>query len=357
MDQNLSEALHEKLDALGAPPRENPPPQVSDEPEGEIAEPDEGSPLEAEDVTPEPDLAEGQGEAEGEETAEQSEAEKAEGQRFKVAELAKAIGWEAKDLYDDLIVPLGNGEELTLGELKNRREEAAQAVQAVEQAWAQVQQAQQQVQQHQQQLLSGQQALSQEVIDAQGTIRAIEAQYSTVDWDKLEENDPGRAANERQKFATKYAEAKSKLQDVQQQQDQQRGQAMQQLRVQHDQALLQMVPEWRDPNVAQQESAAISQYLVGIGFQPQELQTIFDARARAVARDAWLWRQHQAGVEQGKQKLRQAPKQVMRPGRPGSRKTAQVKQVQALEQRALRSGSQNDKLAAARAIWQSSRQR
>ena len=364
MTQTLSEALHARLDELGAPPREaQPQPEISDETEGQIVEPDDGAPLEAEVEASETEtVAEGHeaGEVEdiGEaETEDQETVQAADGQTYKVKDLAEAIGWEAEDLYKDLVVPLGNGESLTLGELKNTHETVAQQQAELKQAWEQVQQQHAQLQQFQQQLVQGQQAQSEELENARGEVRAIEAQFSNVDWTKIEEDNPGQAANLRQKFAVAYAQAKSKTEEAEKKAAQVQQEAMQRMIVEHDQRLMQMVPEWQDMKNFQTEMPQIQEYLVSRGFQPQELQTIYHAGARAVARDAWLWNQHKAQVEQAKGKVRKAPKKVIRSGKHTPQRQIAQKRVEQLEQQAIRSQNPNDKLAAARAIFESSRQR
>ncbi len=111
-----------------------------------------------------------------------------------------------------------------------------------------------------------------------------------------------------------------------------------------------MVPEWQDAKVFRVEEPQISEYLISMGFTPQQLQSIVAAAPRAVARDAWLYRQHLQQVSTAKGKVRAAPKPVMRPGGGPGRKTISDKQAEQLTARARQSGRASDKLAAARAI-------
>jgi hypothetical protein len=364
MAQNLSEALHERLDAMGAPRADgSPAPQVAPGggPETDYAEPEGGTLPETEDDESEYEvLAEGPDDTdetddddEGDD-AEQADGQQAEGQKFKVSELAEAIGWEASDLYNDLIVPLGNGETVTLGQLKDERETIVGQQAEVEKARAEIQQQAQALQQAQQQMLMGQQAVSEEIDNARGELKGIEAQYANVDWDKLEEQNPGQAANLRQKFATAYAQAQQKLEQAQTQHQQQFQQTMQQMMVAHDQKLLEVLPQWRDRATFEAEMPEIRSYLNKVGFTDQELGNIFDWRARYLARQAWLWEKHQGQVEQAKSKVRKAPKKLLRSGKPVPRREATERKVSYLEQQARNSGRRDDRLAAARAIVQSS---
>jgi hypothetical protein len=202
--------------------------------------------------------------------------------------------------------------------------------------------------------------MSDAYLEAVGTVKAIEAQYAQIDWDELDEKDPGRAANLRQRFATSYAAAKHQAEQVRSEEDQKRQQEQQQwfqqTLVQEDQRLMQLVPEWRDMETVKKEVPQINEYLFSMGYTPDELQHIVDGRARAIARDAWKWRQHQAQIGEVKKAVkRKAPKPVLRPGRGRTATQTSERRVQALEQRAMTTQNQKDKLAAAREIFNQSR--
>ena len=186
-------------------------------------------------------------------------------------------------------------------------------------------------------------------------MKAIEAQYANVDWDALDENDPGRAANLRQRFATAYAQAQQNVKNKEQEIQQKRQAHYQQMVQQHNQAVVQLVPEWKNPEVVREEAPQIIKYLQDMGFSEQDLAGVYDARMRAVARDAWQWRTHQAAVKDAKKKVRQAPKKVMRPGKHRPSTQMSEKRLQQLEQKALLSQKPTDKLAAAREIFAQSR--
>ena len=351
MNETLSEALHSRLDSMGAPPRESAP--AVPEP-AEIAEPDltpapieesaQGQPEPDDALDENPQGAELDGDTDAPEPVEIPD-------RYKAAELAEAIGWEPAELYNRLDVPIGNGETLSLGEIKDRFDGLAAQQ-------AEVQQARTQLEQQQQQLLQAQTGVSEEVQEAQGQIKSIEAQYSQVDWDALGKSDPGKAALLKQQFATAYAQAERGAQEAQTKFQQQQQQIAQQQLVEHDRRLMELVPEWKEHKTFTAELPQIQQYLVERGFAPQEIAGIYHAGARAVARDAWLWNQHKGQVKQAQKKMRQAPKPVMRPGQGApAKQQRQDRRANDLEARAIRTGRNSDKLDALRAIVQTSRKR
>ena len=206
MGQDLNTALHEALDRMGAPREDGAEPSLPPEPEEqETADELEGeAPLETE-VDEEPDDSEDDETPEGEEVEGESEGEAEPEGTYKVAELAEAIGWKPEDLYRDLRVPFADGTVLSLQELKDEREQVLSRQAEIEKARAEIAQQASQVMQARQTL--SQQSMSDAYLEAVGTVKAIEAQYAQVDWDELDEKDPGRAANLRQRFATSYAAA------------------------------------------------------------------------------------------------------------------------------------------------------
>ncbi len=364
MPQSLAEALHARLDDMGAPPREQAQ-RRRDEPERTLAEPETADLPETVDYA-ETDEVPGEtleGASEDLETdADEDLDEDHEGDakpaetpdKYRLKDFAEAIGWNVEDLYSDLEIPLARGETVTLGQLKDEVQTLDARKAEVDQARQQIEQAAQQMQQYQQQMLSGAQQQSQEVQDAQRTMAGLEYQYGTIDWDKLEAENPGVAANQRQKFATAYGAAEAKLKAAQQTEAKARQEMAQRMMYEADQKLVQMVPEWQSVEKFREEMPQVQQYLVSKGFRPEELQTIIHPAARAVARDAWLWQQHQAKVGKVSEKVRKAPRRVLRTERaPEVSKTAQRK-ADELSRRALNTGRSVDKLAAARAIVQSS---
>jgi hypothetical protein len=297
-------------------------------------------------------LEEGAVEAGGEAAA--AKPEDAGGEEIRtIADFAKAAGWEASDLYA-LSMKLDTGEEVSLGQIKDKlqahaRQEAELAAQR--DALAQEQQL---LRSQAQQLMQGQQQLSEAALEARGRMVAVQERYNEVDWERLKEADPGRYAALQQDFAVAYSGAKNALAQAMQQQQVVQQQYWNRSLVENDQRFLSVVPEWKDEKVAAREGPEISKFLMDtIGFRPDELTAIFDARARVVGRMAWLWHQHQQKVAAATSKVRQAPKPVLRPGSGGVPGTVQTRRVSELEQRAKTTGSRRDQESAVAAILSS----
>lgn len=351
--QSLSDALHERLDAMGAPPRGREL-SASEEPSEEESDDVRDDDLPgAEDESDSDD--ESEGEPAGELDSEEDEGEEKQGERqqYKVAELAEAIGWSPSELYTDLVVPLGNGESMTLEELKREGENRRNAQAEIEQARQQVQQQAQELQRQYQELISGAQGISEEIDNASANMRAIEAQYANVDWDRLEQQDAGRFAAYQQKFATAYARAKAQYEQAKDKHAQQSQNLRQQRIAAEQQKALSLVPDWRDPATLQKEQEGMTQYLLTKGATREDLAAIESGLALAVIRDAWLYYQQTQATAKAVDRMRKAPKQVVRAGR-GTAKAVASAKVNELEKRAIRTGHPSDKLAAARAILQSS---
>lgn len=360
MAQTLSDALHARLDEMAG--ERTPDPVEAEEPEAEV----EDETLETEEQLDAD--AEGQEAEAGDASAEEGEDEGdvAEETRDKwiLKDFAEATGLTVQDLYDDLLIPLGvkdadgNAKTISLGQLKDSVDQVEIAKAEVNQAREAIRQEYMQLQQQQQRFLQGSQAVSQEVQEAAGEVAAIEAQYAQVDWDKLEEADPGRAANYRQKFATAYAAAQNKVKQAEQRAEQERNAAMQQYIQQHNQVFLERMPHWRNREIAEREGREITDVLVQrLGWTPQELSQIYDARARETAYWAWKGLMAEQNQQQAVAKLKKAPKKVIRSARPSTNRAKQEKTLAALEKRALETGRSSDKLAAARAIMQASMKR
>lgn len=104
------------------------------------------------------------------------------------------------------------------------------------------------------------------------------------------------------------------------------------------------LPEWRDPGKAQAEQKLVAEYLMEQGYSQDDLKELFDHRALIVAREAALWRQHQAAVKSAKAKqTKPEPAKAIKPGA-AQQKTGdqQVAKVDQLRAKAKRTGNQDD---------------
>jgi len=144
------------------------------------------------------------------------------------------------------------------------------------------------------------------------------------DWNTLYEDDPVGYVREKQL----WDEKKDKLTAVsaEQQRLQQEAMVKQQQQLQQfveygNQKLLEIIPEWQNPEVAAKEKAAISEYAVNfLEYTPEEIQQVYDYRALLGLRNAWL---NSKTVEATKKKPTQkAPARVARPGTTNRPKSA-----------------------------------
>ena len=162
------------------------------------------------------------------------------------------------------------------------------------------------------------------------------------DWNTLYEDDPVGYVREKQL----WDEKKEKLSAVsaEQQRLQQDALVKQQQQIQQfveygNQRLLEIIPEWQNPEVAAKEKAAISEYAVNfLEYTPEEIQQVYDYRALLGLRNAWL---NSKTVEATKKKPTQkAPARVARPGTTNRPKSAAP--VKKAKQRLAKSGRVQD---------------
>jgi hypothetical protein len=285
----------------------------------------------------------------GSEATEESADGQEAGEIRTVVDFAKAAGWSPEELYA-LPVRLDNGEEIPLGQMKDALQTAARERAELNAARESVAQHYQHLKQVEAQMLQGSQQMTQEVQDAQSRVMAVQERYSAINWEELAQSDPGRAALMQQQIAVEYAGAKQELENATNRQTQVRSQVMARVAHENNQRFLEAVPEWKDPAVAAKEGQALDQFLVEkVGFNPAELQTVFDARARVVALMAFRWFQHQSSVAQVAGKVRAAPKPVVRPGAGKVTPQAQ-RQTVSLVQKAKTTQKRADQVAAVTAL-------
>ena len=332
MVQNLAEQI-EKAMSEKAPTDQSEPTQGDADILEELDTAPEGGPSERE--TDEPEAVEG--ESPQEDVPESYTPQK----------LAEAIGWEAADLYNLLQIPYDDGESLTLGQLKDSRSKILEERQAIEQAKAQLQAEQARIQQ---QLAATSQPVSPEMQQAQEAMADVRARYNAIPWEQWEEQDAGKAANARQKLAMEWSQAKGQYEQAAQAFQGQQQQVMSQMVYEHDRKLVSLVPQWSDMATYQKEQPEVARFMVErMGFAPEELQTVYHGPARATAYYAWKYFQTREAQEQAKQKMRSAPKKVLRPGQ-GKQPERVDAQVNELVKQARKTHTRRDKTAAAKAV-------
>mgnify|MGYP003666424129 CR=1 FL=1 len=143
------------------------------------------------------------------------------------------------------------------------------------------------------------------------------------DWDSLYNDDPIAFVREKQLWddkKEKFKAAEAEQQRLQQESYAQQQQQIAQVVQQGQQKILEIIPEWKNAEVAQKEKLAIRDYGVNVlGYAPQEMDAIYDYRALLGLRNAWL---NSKTVEATKKKPTQkAPARVARPGTTSRKKS------------------------------------
>ena len=132
-------------------------------------------------------------------------------------------------------------------------------------------------------------------------------------WANLRESDPVQYLVERdglRDVQTKNAERAYQLEQLQKQQDAERGENLNQFIEEQKVELLKLVPEWKDSKLANAEKKLVMEYGKSMGFTKQELDQAYDSRAVATMRKAALWDQ----LQEKKHGIKPVRRQSMKPG-------------------------------------------
>jgi hypothetical protein len=143
------------------------------------------------------------------------------------------------------------------------------------------------------------------------------------DWDSLYNDDPIAFVREKQIWDEKKEKLKAAQAEQQRLQEESYAQQQQLIAQQvqeGQQKILEIIPEWKNAEVASKEKLAIRDYGINVlGYSPQEMDAIYDYRALLGLRNAWL---NSKTVEATKKKPTQkAPARVARPGTTTRKKT------------------------------------
>ncbi|MEW8048943.1 MAG: hypothetical protein AB2792_19810 [Candidatus Thiodiazotropha sp.] len=139
------------------------------------------------------------------------------------------------------------------------------------------------------------------------------AEYN-IDWNALRTENPAEFAAKRQEFQERYSQIQNAKAATQQQQQALTEQQLAELYQKESVALLDKIPTWSDESVAKQEMEGVNEYLLTMGYSKEEIASVLDHRAVAIARDAMLYRKQKSNIEIAKKKVVKKPK-VMKPGK------------------------------------------
>ena len=175
----------------------------------------------------------------------------------------------------------------------------------------------------------------------------ITSEFNSIDWNGLQQSDPQQYLLKRQQFGERQAQinqqierATNQAQAYQNQQAEASEQAKQSYLEQQGEALNKAIPSWSDAKVRADESAQVTEYLGGLGFQAEEIGNITDHRIILLARQAMAAGKEVTSIDIAKKKVKTAPRLVK--GNARQNVNSAHKKVAALTKRAKQTGSVDD---------------
>lgn len=200
-----------------------------------------------------------------------------------------------------------------------------------------------------------QQELETRITQANSVLEQVESslldEFNKVNWDDLRATDPAEYAVRRQEYAERYQQVQhwksnviSEAQRVQQERQQEYQANYQQMLQRERNALVEALPEWRDPEKAKTEREALKGYLSQSGFKDEEIGGLVDHRAVVLARKAMLYDQMQGKKPEMTKKVTKVPK-VQKPGPAKTSKEVKAEQFKAKRAK-LRTSNDTRDLAA-----------
>jgi hypothetical protein len=301
-------SVHERLKAFLNPAPEEPTAMIAKAPEA-----DSKAPAEKADAEAEPD-AKAEGEAEV--TTEDAETdENAEATYSSLDELAEALGWDLDKVLDLTAKTKIDGKEDSKplrdlikshqleGHLNQKLMTHAEERKAFEA-----------------ERLTKSREMADKLLKLDAGLqtlqRALAGEYATVDWQKLQEENPLEFNAQYVRYQQRYAQ----LQDIgnliaqEQQKAQQEAAAQAEAYLREQKQLLHAkIPEWSDDTRRNKDKAEILDYLKVHGISKEEFEAVADHRQALVIRDAWNWHKLQKAKPIVLNKVKAAPK-LLKPG-------------------------------------------
>jgi hypothetical protein len=194
--------------------------------------------------------------------------------------------------------------------------------------------------------------LSQRLQEATNMVATLEqsilGEYNNVDWNTLRATDPAEYAALQQDYNQRYqslqqlkAQATGQASQLQSEQIVKQEEARQRTLQKEAEALLDVIPEWKDSEVANKEKADMRNFLKSYKFTDDEIAQLADHRIVMMIRDAQKGKQVAEKVDVMKKKVSKAPK-LQKPGAKQSKQTAVAKRNQELKSRLRKSGHVDD---------------
>ena len=137
----------------------------------------------------------------------------------------------------------------------------------------------------------------------------LQAEYANIDFEKLYEDDPVEAS----KLEHKMRKRAENLQRIQYETHQAQNVELQKFIQGEQSKVLSLVPEFNDPGKASKLKSDMKSYLTNVGYNNQEINTIYDSRQVLLIRDALAYDKIRRANPKVKKKVLNAPK-VMKSG-------------------------------------------
>ena len=137
----------------------------------------------------------------------------------------------------------------------------------------------------------------------------LQAEYANIDFERLYEDDPVEAS----KLEHKMRKRAENLQRIQYETQQAQNVELQKFIQGEQSKVMSLVPEFNDPGKASKLKSDMKSYLTNVGYNNQEINTIYDSRQVLLIRDALAYDKIRRANPKVKKKVLNAPK-VMRSG-------------------------------------------
>lgn len=134
----------------------------------------------------------------------------------------------------------------------------------------------------------------------------LQTQEASVNWDELRELDPSEymrqteLRDQRQKALEKGREEMAERHTAH----------LQQMRAQEQEKLMQVIPEWLDPKAAEAGAAAVRSEMTDMGFNEQEINSIFDHRMIRMAHENATMRAELKKIKETASEVREKVKEA-----------------------------------------------
>tara|TARA_R100000458_G_C8254737_1_gene231021 strand:+ start:118 stop:1074 length:957 start_codon:yes stop_codon:yes gene_type:complete len=134
----------------------------------------------------------------------------------------------------------------------------------------------------------------------------LQAEYANIDFEKLYEDDPVEAS----KLEHKMRKRAENLQRIQYETQQAQNAELQKFIQGEQSKVMSLVPEFNDPAKASKLKSDMKAYLTNVGYNDQEINTIYDSRQVLLIRDALAYDKIRRANPKVKKKIANAPKVV-----------------------------------------------